>query len=274
MRQFGIIGNPLGHSYSAQLFNGWFEREGMDAQYALYPISELNKKTLDDLIRTHRLEGFNVTIPYKQAVMPLLDEVDACAAKMGAVNVVKVDWRGDDYRLTGYNTDYVGFRESLLPVLQSKVRDWQEEHNEVTDRPLQALVLGTGGAARAVVYALSSPWDADGWAEWKVRMVSRQTAGDGLYERLTYSELTEEMVRRSRLIVNCTPLGMFPLVDECPPIAYQAVGEGHILYDCIYNPEETLFMKKGREQGATTVNGLRMLERQAQAARRIWGIDN
>lgn len=255
MRQFGIIGNPLGHSWSARLFNARFEREGIDASYALYPITELNKKTLDDLIRTHRLEGFNVTIPYKQTVMPLLDAVDSCAARIGAVNVVKVNWCGESYRLTGYNTDYVGFRESLLPAVRG-----------VEER--SALVLGTGGAARAVAYALSTPWDAEGWGVWKVRMVSRRKAGEKEYECLTYNELTEEMVRQSRLMVNCTPLGMYPKADECPPIAYQAVGEGHILYDCIYNPEETLFLRKGREQGAKTLNGLKMLELQAEEA---WG---
>ncbi|MBP5476682.1 MAG: shikimate dehydrogenase [Paludibacteraceae bacterium] len=256
MRHYGIIGNPLGHSWSARLFNARFENEGIDAEYALHPVTLLNKNTLDTLIRSRRLLGFNVTIPYKQAVIPLLNEVDACAARIGAVNVVKVEWTGDEYRLIGYNTDYIGFRESLLPA----VRGMGERH---------ALVLGTGGAARAVAYALSAPWDADGWAAWKVRMVSRQ-AGDSPYDRLTYNELTEDIVRQSRLIVNCTPLGMYPETDACPAIPYEGIGSGHILYDCIYNPEETLFLRKGRGRGATTLNGKEMLALQARAAWKIW----
>jgi shikimate dehydrogenase len=172
------------------------------------------------------------------------------------VNVVKVDWTGDDYRLIGYNTDYIGFRESLLPVVRGMGKR-------------RALVLGTGGAARAVAYALSTPWDAEGWTAWKVRMVSRQ-AGDSPYDRLTYNELTEHIVRQSRFIVNCTPLGMYPETDACPVIPYEGIGCGHILYDCIYNPEETLFLRKGRERGAKTLNGKEMLALQARAAWKIW----
>ncbi len=259
MRQYGIIGNPLGHSWSAQLFNKRFAREGIAAEYALYPLTELNHSTLDTLVRTHHLEGFSVTIPYKQTIIPLLDEVTETARGIGAVNVVKAAWDGDVYRLTGYNTDYIGFRESLLPLVREK------------NCPPKALILGTGGAARAVTYALSSPWNADGWKRWNVTMVSRK-AQDSIRNIpcVTYGQLTEDIIRQCSLIVNCTPLGMYPETDACPPIPYEAVGKGHILYDCIYNPEETLFLRKGRELGARTQNGMQMLELQAQAAWEEW----
>ncbi len=259
MRHFGIIGNPLGHSWSAQLFNKRFAREGIDARYALNPLTELNHRTLDALVRTHHLEGFSVTIPYKQTIIPLLDEVTETARAIGAVNVVKAAWNGDVYRLTGYNTDYIGFRESLLPLVREQ------------DCPPKALVLGTGGAAQAVAYALSSPWDTDGWMRWEVTMVSRK-AQDTIHNIpcVTYGQLTKDMIRQCGLIVNCTPLGMFPETDACPPIPYEAVGKDHILYDCIYNPEETLFLHKGRERGARTQNGRKMLELQAQAAWEEW----
>lgn len=263
MRQYGIIGNPLGHSWSAQLFNARFESEGINAHYALYPMSELNISTLDSLVRRNRLSGFSVTIPYKQTIIPLLDEVTETAAAIGAVNVVKVEWQGDSYRLVGYNTDYAGFRESLLPMV--------ERLN--TDDRLQALVLGTGGAARAVAYALSSPYGDRQW-DWEVTFVSRNAEPNGIRTKvLNYSQLSEETVRSTTLIVNGTPLGMSPHIEACPPIPYKAIGKEHILYDCIYNPEQTLFLRKGSEHGAATQNGMQMLKLQAQAAWQIWNKD-
>lgn len=261
MRQYGIIGNPLGHSWSARLFNERFEREGIDARYALYPMTELNDRTLDELIRANRLDGFNVTIPYKQTIIPLLDEVTETAVAIGAVNVVRVLWNEERYRLVGYNTDYTGFRESLSPLLQGLGNN------------LKALVLGTGGAARAVAYALSHPCGEKDRL-WEVTMVSRKNTlkeMDGI-KVVTYKELNEDIVRQNTLIVNGTPVGMYPHVEECPTIPYSAIGKNHILYDCIYNPVETLFLRKGREQGARTQNGLQMLELQAREAWRRFKI--
>ena len=252
MKQLGIIGNPLEHSWSADMFNAKFEREGIDALYALYPIKKLNERTLGEVVRMNRLSGFNVTIPYKKAIIPMLDGLSETARRIGAVNVVKVEWKGEKYRLTGYNTDYIGFMESLLPLLKGC---------DLSIR--KALVLGTGGAAHAVRYALEEKLTPP----WEVVMVSR-TMDNRQY--MTYRQLTAEIIREYRLIVNCTPVGMYPSADDCPAIPYEAIDKQHILFDCIYNPEETMFLRKGRERGAKTLNGMQMLEIQAREAWKKW----
>ena len=239
MLHFGIIGNPLKQSFSAKFFTEKFLREHIDADYHLFPLSSIEE--FPELCRKHEFTGLNVTIPYKQAVIPYLDELDATASAVGAVNVIKFS----DNRLTGYNTDTLGFYESIRPIL----RPWHKK----------ALVLGTGGAAKAVIYAL-------GQLGINVSIVSRSCGRD-----YTYRQLTPEVIKDNLLIVNCTPLGMFPDTDACADIPYEALTPQHLLYDVIYNPEETLFLNKGKAQGASVCNGLGMLYGQAKEAWKIWG---
>lgn len=235
MRHFGIIGYPLHHSFSAKYFNEKFATEGIDAEYSLYPMNELTKERMNELMNS--LDGMNVTLPYKQAVIPFLDRLDETAEAIGAVNVI--------HRRIGYNTDCLGFMESMQPLL----RDYDRK----------ALVLGTGGASKAVCYGLRK-------LGLTPTLVSR-TPKEG---QLGYHELTDEIMASHTIIVNCTPLGMFPYVDDCANIPYEKITARHLLYDCIYNPEETLFLRKGREQGASTKNGMDMLFGQAKAAWKIW----
>ena len=236
MRHYGIIGYPLHHSFSAKYFNEKFATSGIDAEYSLYPvqIEDLRLK-IEDLLET--LDGFNVTLPYKQAVIPYLDRLDETAQAIGAVNVV--------YRHVGYNTDCLGFMESIRPLLREYDR--------------QALVLGTGGASKAACYGLRQLGITP-------TLVSR-TPKEGM---LGYKDLSEEVMNAHTIIVNCTPLGMLPDVDSCPDIPYERISARHLLFDCIYNPEETLFLRKGAAQGATIQNGIDMLYGQAKAAWEIW----
>lgn len=241
MKHYGLIGHPLGHSFSKAYFTEKFCREGLDCEYQNYDIEDLS------LIRKTGLNGFNVTIPYKEAILPYLDELDPVAAEVGAVNTVKVL---DDGQWIGYNTDVIGLNTIIpkaLPWARGKL-------------PLRgALVLGTGGASKAVQYVLRKngiPF----------HLVSRSTErGD-----LTYAMLTPEIIQSHLLIVNATPVGMAPNIDEAPDIPYEAVTPQHTLFDLIYNPEETLFLRKGRCNGATTINGLAMLHAQAEASWMIW----
>ncbi len=238
MRHYGIIGYPLHHSFSAKYFSEKFEREGIEAEYSLYPIGmEDLRLKIEDLF--HRLDGMNVTMPYKQTIIPYLDRLDETAEAVGAVNVV--------HKRVGYNTDCIGFMESIKPLLRS------------TDR--KALVLGTGGASKAVCYGLKQLGIAP-------TLVSR-TPKNGM---IGYSELTETVMAEHTIIVNCTPLGMVPDTESYPPIPYELISARHLLFDCIYNPEETVFLRKGRAQGATIQNGIGMLYGQAKAAWKIWNI--
>ena len=236
MRHFGIIGYPLHHSFSAKYFSEKFEREGIEAEYSLYPvgIEDLRFK-IEDLF--NRLDGMNVTMPYKQTIIPYLDRLDETAEAVGAVNVV--------HKRIGYNTDCIGFMESIKPLLRA------------TDR--KALVLGTGGASKAVCYGLKQLGIAP-------TLVSR-TPKDGM---IGYNDLTEAVMTEHTIIVNCTPLGMVPDTESYPPIPYERISARHLLFDCIYNPEETVFLDKGRAQGAKTQNGIEMLYGQAKAAWAIW----
>ncbi|MBK8614606.1 MAG: shikimate dehydrogenase [Flavobacteriales bacterium] len=249
MARYGLIGRSLGHSFSQHYFTAKFKREGRSAaRYDLFELAEVTE--LPDLIRnTPGLRGLNVTIPYKQTVVPLLTELDPVAAAVGAVNTIAIHADG---RTTGHNTDVEGFRSTLQPLLERlSKRD--------TDIRPRALVLGNGGASRAVAYVLRE-------AGIRFRIVSRdRTMGD-----LTWEQLDRTVVGVCPLIINATPLGTFPNVDEAPPLPYNAIGPDHLLIDLVYNPEETLFLKRGKEQGATTANGLTMLHEQAEAAWRIW----
>ncbi|HYD20482.1 MAG TPA: shikimate dehydrogenase [Flavipsychrobacter sp.] len=237
--QYGIIGYPLEHSFSPAWFAEKFAREGIAANYKAYPLEHI--EVIDDLLENYPLKGLNVTIPYKKSVIEHLDEMDAAAAEIGAVNCV--DIRNKERK--GYNTDVIGFEKSLLPLLKS-------HHTK-------ALVLGTGGSSRAVNYVLDK------------LCIARTSVSRYDYENsITYADLTAEIVDVHKLIINTTPLGMWPNIDEAPAIPYGALGSEHILYDLIYNPEETKFLRLGKEQGATIKNGYEMLVLQAEASWQIW----
>ncbi|MBE6198324.1 MAG: shikimate dehydrogenase [Rikenellaceae bacterium] len=237
MKHFALIGFPLGHSLSASYFAEKFSREGIDAEYSPLAIEQAEEV----LPYCSRLSGFNVTIPHKQAIMPLLAEISEEAQAIGAVNCVKVC---EDGRLVGYNTDVIGIRKSLEGV-------------ELQGR--KALVLGTGGASKAVQYVLRK-----GGADIKVVSRSKGAAN------LTYEELSEELIRECRLIVNTTPLGMFPKVESAPQLPYSALSSEHTLFDCVYNPRQTKFLQLGAAQGARTIDGLTMFYAQAEASWEIW----
>ena len=254
MKHFGLIGYPLGHSFSAKYFAEKFAREGIEADYQLYDIAARDDKATIEAVR--RLDGFNVTSPYKEAIIPYLDGLDETARAVGAVNVVKREGE----RWTGYNTDCVGFREDLLLFDNLTI-------DHLTIGGVQALVLGTGGAAKAVAYALRQlgvPYTMVSRTPEARTLASAQVVG--------YEDIDEAMMEKHRLIVNCTPLGMGAQKEDCPPIPYPWISSNHYLYDCIYNPAETLFLRKGREQGAHTRNGLGMLVAQAEAAWCIWSM--
>ena len=238
MHHFGIIGYPLQHSFSAKYFSEKFVREHIDAEYSLYPIDEhewTKGEKLKELL--DQLDGFNVTMPYKQAVIPYLERLDDTAEAVGAVNVF--------HQRVGYNTDCLGFMESIRPLLRKDDR--------------QALVLGTGGASKAVCYGLR-----------KLGVIPTLVSRSPKEGMMGYADLTDEVMKTHTVIVNCTPLGMFPHTKTCPPIPYEYVSARHLLFDCVYNPEETLFLKKGKSQGATIQNGMGMLYGQAKEAWRIW----
>lgn len=246
MQKYGLIGYPLGHSFSKNYFNQKFESEKIDATYLNFEIP--NIKDLKTVLKENpELNGLNVTIPYKEQVIPYLDELDKDAAKIGAVNVIKiVRLPKDKVKLVGYNSDIMGFTQSIEPLLQP--------HHK------KALILGTGGASKAVYHGLEN-------LGLQSTFVSRTKKED---KYLTYEELTPEIMQEHTVIVNCTPVGMYPKVDFCPNIPYELLTPNHLLYDLLYNPNETLFMKKGQAQGAVTKNGLEMLLLQAFAAWGIW----
>ncbi len=242
MNTYGLIGYPLGHSFSRKFFTEKFEKEGIDAQYLNFEIPSI--EDFPNIIQSHpNLRGLNVTIPYKQQVMQYLDEISPEAKAIGAVNVIKI---APLWKLGGYNSDVIGFVNSIRPLLKPHHR--------------KALILGTGGASKAIHYGLREKLGMD------TLFVSR-TGREGI---ITYDDVTAEVLKEYTIIVNCSPVGMYPHVDECPTLPYEAMTERHLLYDLVYNPEETLFMKKGATYGATVKNGLEMLHLQALAAWEIW----
>ena len=241
MKLYGLIGYPLGHSFSEKFFREKFAAEGIaDCRYRNFPIPSIEELPRM-LAENPDLRGFNITIPYKQAVLPYLASLSEEAEAIGAVNCVSVSGK----ELVGYNTDAYGFRRSLLRLIGE-------------ERP-RALVLGTGGASRAVCYVLEQ-------LGIDCRLVSR-SAGEG---RTSYEELTPEIIRERELIVNTTPLGTFPKVEECPDIPYEALTCRHYLYDLVYNPAVTEFLRRGAEHGALTMNGYKMLVGQAEKSWDIW----
>lgn len=246
MERYGLIGRPLGHSFSASFFTRKFAEEGIDAVYENHELQELAGHFMELVTSTPNLKGLNVTIPYKQDVIPFLDELSDDAKAIEAVNVIRITHpdNGKPY-LKGYNSDVIGFMESISPLLQ-------ECHKK-------ALVLGTGGASKAVVYGLEK-------RGLKTTYVSR-TPRPGA---LTYEDLSADVMKEHLVVVNCTPVGMFPHTAECPAIPYQLLSPDHLLYDLVYNPLETMFLKKGKESGCKVKNGLEMLHLQAVASWKFW----
>ena len=248
MTVYGLIGYPLQHSFSSKFFNEKFKQENIDAEYVNFEIEHVFELRRVLVFNPH-LKGLNVTIPYKEAVLTFLDDISPVAKEIGAVNVIKIERGFGDtygYKLKGYNTDYIGFKNSIQRLI----------HPEYHQR---ALVLGTGGASKAVCKALESLG-----INWTY--VSR-TPREGA---LTYDTLTPEALSDNKIIINTTPLGTFPNVDEYPDLPYSSLTAQHLLYDLVYNPTVTTFLKKGKERGAIIKNGAEMLELQAVATWDIW----
>ena len=245
MDTYGLIGYPLKHSFSAAFFSEKFRREMIDAEYLNFEIPNISE--LSDIISSHpTLKGLNVTIPYKEKVISFLDEISEEAKAIGAVNVIKIERNSDGVSLKGFNSDYIGFRESIRPLINLEIHK-------------KALILGTGGASKAVRQALNDLGIEN-------RFVSR-TKNE---HNFSYSELTKKILQEYTVIVNSSPIGTFPKSDECPTIPYEFLTPNHLLYDLVYNPVKTLFLKKGKAQGTIVKNGAEMLERQAIAAWEIW----
>ena len=241
---YGLLGYPLVHSFSQTYFNQKFEAENISAQYINFEIPDIGM-LMEVVAENENLNGLNVTIPYKEQVIPFLDEIDPAAKEVGAVNVIKFIRDKDGLRLKGYNSDIIGFTDSIKSLLKP--------HHQ------SALVLGTGGAAKAVSYSLRK-------LGLDVQLVSRRKSAN----TLVYEELTKNDLKTHKVIVNTTPLGMYPNVDICPDIPYRYLTTQHLCYDLIYNPDETLFLKNSRQAGAQVKNGLEMLLLQAFASYSIW----
>jgi shikimate dehydrogenase len=243
MKHYGLIGFPLIHSFSKKYFSAKFEQESVDASYELFELENIAQLT--DIIENNKLDGLNVTIPYKEQVINYLNSLDDTAAKIGAVNVIKFDRSEGGLKLKGYNSDAIGFENSIKPFLH--------------DYHKKALILGTGGASKAVDYTLQK-------LGIQTCFVTR-TPKQGMFN---YYQLNEDIIADNLIIVNTSPVGTFPHADECPDIPYQYLTEKHLLYDLVYNPAETLFLKKGMEKGVEIQNGEAMLIGQAEAAWKIW----
>ena len=244
MDKYGLIGYPLGHSFSIGYHNQRFADEGINAKYINFEIASI-EQLMEVIGQNPELKGLNVTIPYKEKVMEYLDYISPEARAIGAVNVIRVIHEGSKIVMRGYNSDVIGFTQSIEPMLESFHK--------------KALVLGTGGAAKAINFGLKS--------------LGLETVFVSRYERpgtVLYKSLTADDIKEYNVIVNCTPCGMFPHTNECPNLPYEAMDSHTLLYDLIYNPDETMFMHKGRERGATVKNGLEMLLLQAFASWEFW----
>ncbi len=242
---YGLIGHPLKHSFSQRFFTEKFAKEGIDAEYHTFDIPDI--ALLEKIMELHKgLNGLNVTIPYKEKVIQYLDSLDPEAEKIGAVNVVKFLRDEEGLRLVGYNSDIVGFQSSIKPLINNLIHK-------------KALILGTGGASKAVKHGLQN-------LGLETKFVSR-TSKNGSY---TYQDLSKEILSEYKVIVNSSPVGTFPDIDSSPDIPYQYLTTDHLLYDLVYNPAETSFLKQGKAMGATVKNGAEMLELQAIEAWDIW----
>lgn len=244
MKRLGLIGYPLEHSFSPAYFRKKFRKENVQATYELFPLKHINE--FPELIESQPgLDGLNVTIPYKQKIIPYLHFISDEAKAIGAVNTLKIEHKSRPV-LTGYNTDVVGLQNTIQELIQSKP-------------DVQALVLGTGGASVSVQFVLT-----------KLRIPFTLVSRKAKPKSLNYHQIDREIMNHYHLVINTTPLGMYPGIEEFPPLPYDAITSKHIFYDLIYNPEKTLFLKKAEAKGASIMNGLKMLEIQAEASWRIW----
>lgn len=248
MEKYGLIGYPLTHSFSKRFFNEKFEKEGINALYENFELKEIS--WFPDVIRNNPdLKGLNVTIPYKEQVIPYLDELNDAAREIGAVNTIKINRSGEKFFLKGFNTDTYGFETSLKPLLQ--------------DHHKKALILGTGGASKALKYVLN-----------KLGIEYLSASIEELKENeIRYEEIDENIMKERLLIINATPLGTYPKTERFPPIPYEFITDKHLLFDLVYNPEVTEFMKRGKEEGAAVKNGYEMLLQQALKSYEIWNRD-
>jgi shikimate dehydrogenase len=246
MHLYGLIGRKLQHSFSPDYFNEKFRQENISAKYVLFEIDQI-AKVRQIILNNKNLTGLNVTIPYKRDIMNFLDWIDPAAKEVGSVNTVKIERVNEKVRLLGFNTDVIGFRQSLESVLKGKKIN-------------HALVLGSGGSSGAVTWVLDKMN-----IDWL--MVSRRPKSE---KQVAYERLNRQMMEENLLLVNTTPLGMFPDTGSYPHIPYPYLTESHVLFDLVYNPPETAFLQKGKLQGALTINGLEMLKIQAEEAWRVW----
>ncbi|MDO6624008.1 shikimate dehydrogenase [Oceanihabitans sp. 1_MG-2023] len=242
MRKFGLIGKNIDYSFSQSYFAEKFKTEKItDASYQNFDLESITD--FPSLLKDTSIKGFNITIPYKELIIKYVDKLDKNAEKIGAINTIKFTKKG---KLKGYNTDYYGFKKSLSPHLKP--------HHKT------ALILGTGGASKAIAFALQK-------LDITYTYVSRNATKEN---QISYQQLTEEMITNSSIIINCTPLGTYPDVKACPDIPYRAITEKHLLFDLIYNPEESTFLNYGKQKNATIINGYKMLELQAEKSWSIW----
>jgi shikimate dehydrogenase len=240
MKEFGLVGKTLTHSFSQKYFTEKFEKEHIpNSNYSLFPLDSIQE--IGELIATPNLSGLNVTIPYKESVIQFLDSLDEAAKNIGAVNTIVFK----NGKTIGYNTDVIGFQNSIKPFL--------------TNKHERALILGTGGGAKAIRYVLEN-----------IGITCLTVSRNPKEGEANYSNLSPKLLSFYKLIVNCTPLGTFPNVDEAPNLPYEALDEEHLLYDLVYNPPLTKFMQLGKENGATVLNGYDMLVGQAEAAWKLW----
>jgi len=240
---YGIVGYPLAHSFSPAYFKRKFTTQQIDAVYESFPLADI-KEFPAFLKANPSIKGLNITIPYKEKIIPYLNQLDSIAGNIGAVNCISIK----DGVLKGYNTDASAFEQSLVPLLQS-------HHTS-------ALILGNGGAAKAVAYSLK-----------QLNIAFQKVSREKLAGTITYEELTSEDIASHKLIINTTPLGMYPNVEGFPPIPYEGLSSKHLLYDLIYNPEETVFLMYGRHYSTSIKNGFQMLELQAEKSWEIWNRD-
>lgn len=242
IEKYGLIGKNISYSFSKQYFTDKFKQENLpNFSYENFDISDINQ--LQSIVaETLYLKGLNVTIPYKESVFPFLDKIDKKALAIGAVNTIKITKK---QKLKGYNTDYYGFKKAIKPYLKP--------HHK------KALILGTGGASKAVAYALHT-------LEIEYKFVSRNPKT----KQLSYEDLNSEIFNEYHIVINCTPLGTFPNISEFPPLPYSFFTNKHLAFDLIYNPAETTFLQKAKEFKAETLNGYQMLIFQAEKAWRIW----
>ena len=241
-RKFGLIGKNIDYSFSKKYFSEKFKKENLDCTYSNFDIENIS--LIESILQKNGISGYNVTIPYKQEIIKFLDEIDEVAKTIGAVNTIKKI----DNKNIGFNTDCIGFEKSLIPLIENK-------------KPDSALILGGGGASKAVKYVLKK-------IKINYSTVSRK---EGKSEFI-YENLNDVIINRFKMIINCSPVGTFPNINKCPNIPYKHLTKEHILYDLVYNPVESLFLRRGRELGCKTKNGLEMLEIQANESWRIWNI--